>query len=55
MDVEHERQKRLLLAQAHDLKNQLHEAWEALAYYSGMDYNEAIVKYKEMKDGRKDS
>jgi len=49
MDVEHEMINRFYMAQLDDLKNQLQEAWGAVAFWSQMDYNEAILFYLEEK------
>ena len=49
MDVEHAMQVQLYKAQLDDLSRQLQEAWDALAFHSGMDYNDAILLYLEEK------
>ena len=49
MEVEYEMINRFYMAQAEDLQNQLQEAWDALAFHSGMDYNDAILLYLEEK------
>jgi hypothetical protein len=53
--IEHERKVRFYLAQADDLKKQLLQAWEALGYYSNMDYQSAIEHYEELKNAERDS
>lgn len=42
-------QKELAQAQAVDLQRQLQEAWDALAFWSGIPYNDAILEYLEQK------
>ena len=46
-----QRNLKLEKAQSGDLMRQLSEAWEALAYYAGMDPMDAIDEYKELQDG----
>ena len=54
MDIDATERERLSLklalaqAQAGDLHRQLQEAWDALAWFSGKDYNEAIAQYHDL-------
>ena len=41
--------ERLLQAQCHDLKCQLRQAWDALEFYSGLDYGEAVRRFELLR------
>jgi hypothetical protein len=52
MDVEHARLDNLKCPQCEGAYTQLREAWGAVAFYSQMDYNDAILEYRKLRNRR---